>query len=159
MRPLRSLMAAVLMVASGCSAAETVGPLPASELQAAPLTVTVGGQALVLVPELWRDFQPVSPPDGKPLVAVLRVQTAKREVLTSSFYVDAAWISNGAEVWSARVGDDRLASPSPVYYEVTARDGPKWGPGVPVDVVVRIREGSGGTRLLRAAGQMIRRTD
>ena len=132
---------------------------PTGDLQAAPASVIVGRQTLVLVPSLWRDFQPVSPPDGKPLVAVLRVQATDGAALAATFHVDGAWVINGAEVWTASVGEEKLASPNPVYYEVVARDGPKWGPNVSVDVVVRIRESSGSSQLLRAAAQLIRRTD
>lgn len=134
-------------------------PVPTGDLRAAPVTVMVGQQALVLVPSLWRDFQPISPPDGKPLVAVLRVKANDGAALASTFHVDGAWVIYGAEVWTASVGEEKLASPSPVYYEVVARDGPKWGPNVSVDVVVRIREPSGSSKLLRAAAQLIQRTD
>lgn len=79
--------------------------------------------------------------------------------MATTFHVDGAWVINGAEVWSASVGEEKLASPSPVYYEVVARDGPKWGPNVSVEVVVRIRESSGSSMLLRAAAQVIQRTD
>ena len=102
------------------------------------------------------DFQPISPPDGKPLIAVLRVKAADGAALAATFHVDGAWVINGAEVWTASVGDEKLAS---AYYEVVARDGPKWGPNVSVDVVVRIREPSGSSKLLRAAAQVIQRTD
>ncbi len=133
--------------------------MPTGDLQAAPASVIVGRQTLVLVPFLWRDFMPISPPDGKPLVAVLRVQANDGTALAATFRVDGAWVINGAEVWTASVGEETLASPSRVYYEVVARDGPKWGPNVRVDVVVRIRESSGSSQLLRAAAQLIQRTD
>jgi hypothetical protein len=151
--------AALLFVSLGCSAEDVVTPLPASELRAAPSVIVVGGQSLALVPYLWRDFQPVSPPNGKPLAAVLRVTAADRKPLTASFVVDAAWISNGDEVWTARVEDEGHSRADPLYYEVVARDGPKWDPGIRVDVVVRVREQSGATKLLRAADQLIGRTD
>ena len=156
---IRSLSLTLLVVAGSCSAARMTDPLRIGDLQAAPVSVIVGGQTLVLVPSLWRDFQPVSPPDGKPLVAGLRVQAPDGAVLAATFHVDGAWVINGTEVWTATVGEERLSSPSPVYYEVVARDGPKWGPNVSVDVVVRIREPSGSSQLLRAAAQLIRRTD
>ncbi|CAN5824816.1 hypothetical protein BH11GEM1_BH11GEM1_17320 [soil metagenome] len=156
----RALLLLLLVVAAGgCSATRMTAPVPTGDLRAAPVTVMVGQQALVLVPSLWRDFQPISPPDGKPLVAVLRVKANDGAALASTFHVDGAWVIYGAEVWTASVGEEKLASPSPVYYEVVARDGPKWGPNVSVDVVVRIREPSGSSKLLRAAAQLIQRTD
>ena len=133
--------------------------VPTGDLRAAPVTVMVGQQALVLAPSLYRDFQPSSPPDGKPLTAVLQIKAIDGAALAATFHVDGAWVINGTEVWTASVGEEKLASPRPVYYEVVARDGPKWGPNVSVDVVVRIREPSGSSKLLRAAAQLIQRTD
>lgn len=156
---LRALLVVLLIATGSCTGTDAIAPLPVDGLQGAPLSVVVGGQAVVLVPYLWRDFQPISPPDGTPLVALLRVAAADGTALSASFHVDAAWIANGADVWTTSVGEERLATPSPVYYEVVARGGPRWGPGVGVDVVVRIRELSGSTQLLRAAGQVIRRTE
>lgn len=155
----RSLLVALLVAAGGCSATDPVVPAPVADLLAAPLSAAVGGQALVLVPNLYRDFQPIAPPDGQPLIGILRVQASDGSALATSIQVDAAWVVNGTEVWVATVGEERLAAPTPVFYEAVARNGPKWAPGVSVDVVVRIREPSGATHLLRAAGQRIGRTD
>ena len=159
MPSIRSLSLVLLVATSSCSAARMTASVPTRDLQSAPVSVIVGGQTLVLVPSLWRDFQPISPSDGKPLVAVLRVQTPDGAALAATFRVDGAWVINGAEVWTASVGEGKLESPSPVAYQVMVRDGPKWGPNVSVDVVVRIREPSGSSQLLRAAAQLIRRTD
>jgi hypothetical protein len=136
-----------------------VAPLPVAELAAASSSVVINGQELTLVASIWRDFMPVSPPDGKPLVAVLRVQAPGGVRISSTFHVDAAWLVNGGEVWATGVADERLETQSPMYYEVVARDGPKWAPGASVDVVVRIRESSGASHLLRVAGQRIQRSD
>ena len=155
----RALYLVLLLFAGSCSATRMTASMPTGDLQSAPVSVVVGGQSLVLVPSLWRDFMPISPPDGKPLVAVLRVQAPDGAALAATFHVDGAWVINGAEVWTASVGEEKLASPRSVYYEVVARDGPKWGPNVRVDVVVRIREPSGSSQLLRAAAQLIQRTD
>ena len=153
----RVLLLLLLVAAAGsCSATLMTASVPTGDLRAAPVAATVGQQALVLAPYLWRDFQPISPPDGKPLIAVLRVKAADGAALAATFHVDGAWVINGAEVWTASVGEEKLAS---AYYEVVARDGPKWGPNVSVDVVVRIRETSGSSKLLRAAAQVIQRTD
>jgi hypothetical protein len=159
----RALLVVSLIGAGGCRA-DLVRPEPVAEPViepfSAPLSVTIEGQRVVLVPYLYRDFQPIAPPDGRPLIAVLRVQSADGTPLaTTTFRVDAALVHEGSSVWIASVGEERLASPSPVYYEVVARDGPKWAPGTSVDVVVRIRERSGAIQHLRATGQLIQRTE
>jgi hypothetical protein len=155
----RALLIVLLTAVASCRAADAVIPLPVGDLQAAPASITVGGQTLVLVPYLWRDFQPISPPDGKPLIAVLRIQDANRSPLATSIHADVAWIVNGGDVWAVRPREEQGATTSSLFYEAVARDGPKWGPGVAVDVVVRLREPSGATHLLRASGLQILRTD
>jgi hypothetical protein len=42
---------------------------------------------------------------------------------------------------------------------VLASGGPKWDPGTVVDVVVRLRDGSGAAWYLGVKGQTIQRTD
>ena len=153
------LLVLALAALGGCRATESIAPLPAGELQAAPLAITVGGQTLTLVTELWRDFMPVTPPNGKPLFAVMRVRAANGGALTATFQVDALWIVNGAETWATAVTEENVLPRGAAYHEWVARDGPKWNPGVRVDVIVRVREASGATQLLRAANQLIQRSD
>ena len=159
MRPFRSLVVLFFLATlGGCRAAESITALPAAEFQTAPLSITVAGQTLLLETELWRDFQPSSPPNGRPLIAFLRVRPADGGRLTASFLIDALWVANGAETWATAVEEGHI-SPGSAWYEGFARDGPKWNPGVRVDVVVRIREPSGATQLLRAANQLIQRSE
>lgn len=155
---LRLLLISAVAALPACSAVNGVAPLPLDELHAAPLLITVSGQSLRLEPTLWRDFMPSSPPNGKPLVANLRVRATDSLALKAAIRLEAVWIVNGSETWSSAVGEERLAQDR-AYYEGIARDGPKWSPGDRVDVVVRIRDASGAPHLLRAADQLILRTD
>ena len=152
----RTLVAAVSIA---CGSPTVVAPVPVAELEAAPLTAVVNGQELVLSPYLWRDFMPFSPPDGRPLIAILRLERADGAPLAGALAISAAWVVNGDEVWTGRVREERVASPPPLYYEAIMRGGPKWGPGITVDVVVRIRDSNGEAQLLRAAKVPIDRTD
>lgn len=147
------------LAASGCGSSNPVMPLPASELRSVPVSATADGKDLVLTPYLWRDFMPAAPPDGQPLVAVLRIGPSDGSAVPPTIRADAAWVVFGEQVWAAPVREDRFASPDPVYYEAVIRNGPKWGPGVTVDVVVRLRDSAGRAVLLRAANQAISRTD
>ncbi|HEV7992870.1 MAG TPA: hypothetical protein VGP25_13650 [Gemmatimonadaceae bacterium] len=155
----RVLFLALFAATAGCGADALVAPPPTAELQAAPASIVVEGQTLVLRPELWRDFMPITPPNGKPLAAVLRLYAASGTPVTASFHVDAAWVVNGADMWAPSVEENPFARWNPQYYEVVAHDGPKWDPGILVDVVVRVREASGATQLLRAAAQRIQTTN
>src|ERR1043165_8564148 len=144
----------------GCSAADSIAPLPLDELRAAPSVVRVEGKDLVLSPHLYRDFQPVSPPDGRPLIAGLRILTADSSAVPTSITVDAAWIVYSDQVWAASTADEvRFDYPPRPFYEVFARNGPKWGPDVRVDVIVRVRDSHNASLLLRAANQLIIRPE
>ena len=127
-------------------------------LESALSRVTIGGSELELEAYLWRDFQPVSPPDGKPLIAVLRIRTADGGRLPQRIRVEQVSIAYDNDVWSAPVKEE-YPSAHPSVLEVVAREGPKWQPGVSVDVVVRIRDMEGRVHWLRAADQPIHRTD
>ena len=131
-----------------------------ADLLAAPTSVTIDGQAVVLETFLWRDFMPVSPPDGKPLVAILRPVRADNGASPAGVRIDEVWVMFGSETWNHTITEERVANPpAQTHYEAVARNGPKWGPGVNVTVVVRLIDAQFGDRLLRAVNQPIGRTD
>lgn len=153
---LRTLAVAVV---TACGSAAVVAPVPLAELETAPFSAVVNGQEVVLSPYLWRDFMPSSPPDGRPMIASLRLQSTDGTPLAGTLSIDAAWVMNDDEVWTGRVREYRVAPPPPMYYEGIMRGGPKWGPGITVDVVVRVRDGDGEAQLIRATNVPIHRTD
>jgi hypothetical protein len=143
----------------GCSQGPTAPQsVPIQDLSQAPSSVVIGGKTLVLGASLWRDFQPIAPPDGRPLVAVLQVRTDDGSVVPADVRADAVWIVFGADVWSVAPREERQRSETTPVYELVARDGPKWGPGVDVDVVVRLRAATGASQLLRVRKQPIKGT-
>jgi len=130
-----------------------------SELRNAPQEVPAGGVTVHLETYLWRDFQPIAPPDGQPLIAVLRVKTVDGASIPAALRADSVWILNGDLAWAAAVREEWPREADPSFFEVVARDGPKWGPGIEVDVVVRLRDAAGHSILLQARAQLIHRTD
>jgi hypothetical protein len=114
--------------------------------------VEIGGVPYTLTANLRRDFQPVAPTNGQPLVVVVKVTTADQASVPADLAIDHVWVLNGKEQWSAapESGATRL--------ETSVRGGPKWSPGIKVDVVARLKQGKK-TWLVRAAGVDIKRTD
>ena len=147
----------VLLCGCGGSAPTSPADVSLSVLKSAPLTVVADGQRLTSSAALWRDFMPISPPDGKALAAGIRIATEDGSPVSPRVVVDTTWVVHGSEVWQATPEQRPRIETSPAY-EVVARDGPKWGPGVSVDVVVRLTDSGGRKTLLRAADQMIRGT-
>jgi hypothetical protein len=141
------------------SPSELVAPAELARVGAATDSVTAEGVSLRLSTYLWRDFMPIAPPDGEPLRVMLRITTADSSAFPPALHADAAWILNGREVWATWVGETRQRLPDDPTLEVHAEGGPKWGPGIEVDVVVRLREAAGRVSYLRTRGQLIHRTD
>jgi hypothetical protein len=137
------------------------GKVSLKTLLAAPDTVTVDGQQLVLETYLWRDFMPISPPEGKPLRATVTILPVNQPEIQSPFEATEIWVIYDKKIWSSpleAVGNPPSSPPYPKI-EKMASGGPKWGPGVLATVVVRIKNQSGKTFLLKAENQPIVRTD
>ncbi len=145
-----------LLFIGGCGASSPTSPSDVSRAQlvSAPTRIVADGKTLTLSATLWRDFMPISPPDGKPLAAVLQIATDDGSQVPVSVTADTSWVLHSADMWSAKVEQRPRAETAPAY-EVVARNGPKWEPDVSVDVVVRLVDSTGRSFLLRAAGQRI----
>jgi len=143
--------------ACGGSSPTTPSPRP-SDLAAAPTSVVLGGKTLVLDASLWRDFMPIAPPDGRPLVTVMQVRADDGSAVPATVVANMVWVLNGADVWSTLPREERSRNETAPIYELVARDGPKWGPGITVDVVVHLHDQSGHDALLRVAGRPINGT-
>jgi hypothetical protein len=141
----------VLMVVAGCGTACRCCRPAAASPASAPERVEIDGREYTLSVNAWRDFQPVAPPDGEPLIVVVRVSAAEPIPTPADLSIDHVWVLKGKEQWSAKP-DSRSSS------EAAIRGGPKWGPGIKVDVVARLKQGKK-TWLVRAAGVEIKRTD
>jgi hypothetical protein len=149
------LVLAVLLMTNGCGSTPSAPSDQPPDLRAAPTNVVLSGKRLQLGVSLWRDFMPIAPPDGRPLAGVLQVQTDDRSRVPADVRADAVWIVNGADLWSTVPREDRPSGDGRPDYEVIVRDGPKWGPNVGVDVVVRLVDAGGRTALLSARNQII----
>lgn len=150
-------------LASACTSEAAIGPpmlVPvSSDVRSAPQEAVIADVTVRLETYLWRDYQPISPPDGQPLIAVLRIETVDGAAIPASLQADSAWILNGELAWATAVREEWPRGPVASFFEVAARNGPKWGPGIEVDVVVRLRDAAGQILLLQARAQLIHRTD
>jgi hypothetical protein len=152
------IVATCLGFLAGCGSTPTSPSEAVADVTTAPTHVAAGGQTITLTASIWRDFMPPTPPDGRPLIAVLQVKTESGAAVPAGVIADKAWIISGQDIWSTLVNERPRAETAP-FYEVVVRDGPKWGPGIAVDVVVRLTETSGRAFLLRAPNQVIYRSE
>lgn len=150
------LCCAVLMAIAGCGTACRCCHSQTTSVASAPVQVQIDGHDYTLTASAWRDFQPVAPPDGQPLVVALKV-SAPDGTPVPAVLIDNVWVLKGKEQWSAKP-EKAIQEQGVPHLETAVRGGPKWGPGINVDVVVRLKQGKK-TWLVRAAGVEIKRTD
>ncbi len=157
--PVGLLALAATLIIAGCGTACRCCRSDSASVASAPEIVRIDGREYTLTASAWRDFQPIAPPDGQPLIVVVKVSPSDMMPLPSDLAIDRVWVLNGKKEWSAAPDEPGGREESPVTrLEMSARNGPKWGPGIEVDVVVRLKQGKK-TWLVRATGVDIKRTD
>lgn len=129
------------------------------DLQTAPRKIEINGSEYTLETYLQRDFMPVSPPDGRPLAAVIKVKAPGETAISSKIDATRLWVVNANEIWETELVSQGFPTRGDTLEKVGRDGGPKWEPGISVDVVVRIIDlRSGRDYLLRASNQEIHRT-
>jgi hypothetical protein len=157
------LTISVLVFVPACDedvAAPETSQVPAmtlAQLASAPETLDLPQQDYRLESDLWRDFMPMSPEDGRPLIAVARLKSTDQQPIPDDVKLIYLWVVDGDRMWATKFSEPPIRSGDTI--QRVARDGPKWGPGISVDVVVGVTIGSSELRLVRASDQLIHRTD
>ena len=141
---------------SGSDSATQVGPaITEEELRTASERIVAGDQEYELETCLWRDFMPISPPNGWPLIARVSVVEQNGNPIASDLKLEYLWVIKGSKIWATIFSDEALLPSPQNELDGIARNGPKWEPEIQVDVVVGLRRGDGSLELLRAADQWI----
>lgn len=145
---------------AACDRAPTApAPVPTPlAVATAPVTLTAGTVTLRLEASAWRDFMPVSPSGGSMLNLVVRLRTTSGAPLPDGIGVSTAWVVNGSVAWVTGPAPTGAPWGSDVI-ELKATGGPRWGPDVPVDVVVKVTGLDGGVKLIAVRQVMVERTD
>jgi len=149
---------AILILSSCITPTSSLTGTP-SDLSLATKFAAISGQNYTLATTLWRDGQPISPPDGKPLIVVVNIIESNAEIFSTEVRADSLWIISGNQVWSGIFSTENRSGVPVHIREKIARDGPKWGPGIQVDVVVSLLDKEERFYLLKAENQLIQRTD
>jgi len=134
-------------------------PVSIDLLRAAPDSLTLNGYPTIVAPNLWRDFMPTSPTDGEPLSASATFYPISGPDFSKNVSAAYMWVVKGDEVWHAGMkSDDPTRYP---HNEVVwiAGGGPKWGPGIQVDVIIGLVIENRGLQLVKSTGVTITRTD
>lgn len=128
----------------------------ANNLLQSPTTLQLAQNEVILKGYLWRDFMPVSPADGKPLICVVTLFDVDSVAIAEDLDMNRIYVVHGHMIWM----DTPTAAHSYPEYEQRARidNGPKWGPGIEVDVVYEVVS-DGEVYRIRAESQEIIRTE
>ncbi len=151
-KPVGLLVLAAVLMTAACGTACRCCRSETASIASAPEQVRIDGREFTLAASAWRDFQPIAPPNGQPLIVVVEVTPSDMMPSPTDIAVDRVWVLNGKKQWSAK------PEQSTTQLETAVRGGPKWGPGIEVDVVAELKRGEQ-TWLVRAAGVYIKRTD
>ncbi len=129
-----------------------------TKLQAAPTQITILGRSYKIEAFVWRDFMPISPPDGKPMIASIKLIAEDGNSVPSNLIPDKLWVikTDSKEIWETSFTDEPRFSGETV--EMVARNGPKWKPDTDIDVVVQLSDDGNKTYLLRSQSQKVQRT-
>jgi hypothetical protein len=168
MRPTATAYVAALLLAAGCNDAPKdpirpiVHPVPefsTQELLAAPEALKFSGIAFDVTAALWRDFQPVSPPEGRGLAAAVEATALGEPVYPSEIVSAYVWVLWGDDRWESWLKPQGSPAGEPATMRYGAADGPLWGPGIEVEVVVGFRTSSSVVHLVKIPGVPVTRTD
>jgi hypothetical protein len=150
---------------SGCGGSSsednTASALTVAELRSAPQEAVIGGKSVKLTPGLFRDFQPGDDmtEDGRPLMFAANLATSDDSPISKKVRVDRVWVIHQEAIWTSQIKERyaRPANTNSIFF--VAEGGPKWGPNVSADVVIRIRDAEGQSHLLYSPNCLIERSD
>ena len=100
-------------------------------------TAEAAKRRLHLDAELWRDFQPISEKGGRPLTAVFTVTADGKEPFPEDLVVSELRVRYVDNTWVTRQLNE-TSPPASNAVQRVAHGGPKWEPGVEVDVEVLV---------------------
>jgi len=101
--------------------------------------VTIDSYDYFLDAFLWRDFMPISPPNGKPLISINWLIRADSSAIPENIELKQQYVIYGDSVWISDYENETHQTPE-YKQEKVSRNGPKWGPKVYVDVIARITD-------------------
>ena len=161
MKHLLLIALAIIVVLSSCKKEDKKDSIRpdskfAQELRSSPETIIIGSNYLMLTTYLWRDFMPIAEEDGSKLFCNTRLTDVDQVAISSSITLNKLYVINGDEVWTTNYS--KTSNNISYILEGAAKDGPKWGPEIEVDVVCEFAN-SGTVYRILAKSQWINKTE
>ncbi|MEO9803896.1 MAG: hypothetical protein ABJF04_11635 [Reichenbachiella sp.] len=121
--------------------------------------INVDDHILELHAAIWRDFMPVSPPDGKNLISVNWLVNTDSTNMPSDIALVKQFVIHEDDIWIADYSSESSET-ADYLVERISRNGPKWGPDVAVTVIAEVKCLKDDTfYYVRLDNQNIERTD
>jgi hypothetical protein len=134
--------------------------VPVQALTQAPEHRTqIGPHRLTVTAGVSRNFMPVVTDDSTRMSAGVSVAAEGTGTLPPFLRADRILVLHGDEVWVAPLEEEYPRGRSSREFGAVARLGPKWEPGEPVDIVVRLHGEGAVFRLVRVPSQRINRIE
>ncbi len=129
--------------------------LSAQTLTVHPQNSEAAIDTLQLSVYLWRDFQPISPPTGKPLRIKVAIRSSHPDIL-DSLYIEKMMLVHQKDTLVVGGSDIQpLLERLPGELRWVWRKGPLWPPKDMVDVYIYVRTSTGQLTRLEARNQRI----
>ena len=107
--------------------------------EAAVDTLIIGSNSFVLDAYLWRDFMPISPENGKPMISINWLVSTNLVAIPNNISMVKQYVFYEDSIWVANYENEAPTPSLPEYkLERISRNGPKWGPKIYVDVISQI---------------------
>jgi len=101
-------------------------------------TLFLESGTFILDAYIWRDFQPISPPNGKPMFSINWLINIDSVKIPDNIDLTKQFVINNDSIWISDYLND-VRPNQPIHkIEKYSNGGPKWGPGINVDVVAQI---------------------
>jgi len=120
---------------------------------------TIDGKTLELHANLWRDFMPISPPNGRNLISINWLVDIDSIAIPNYIMLLEQNVIYGDSLWTASyIKEERETQP--YIIERVSIEGPKWGPNVEVIVIAKVVDSNTSSEyFLIRENQTIGRTD
>jgi hypothetical protein len=123
-------------------------------------TLKIESNKFVLDAFLWRDFMPISPPNGKPMISINWLRNIDSTKIPENIDLIKQYVIYKDSIWVSDYGNKDLTEQSEYKIKKISRDGPKWSPKIYVDVISKINDSdTNNDYYIKIKNVYVRRTD
>jgi hypothetical protein len=103
-------------------------------------TLIIESNKFVLDAYLWRDFMPISPSDGKPMISINWLIDIDSIEISDNIDLIEQYVIYNDSIWIAEYENESSSTQPDYKIEKISREGPKWGPKIYIDVISKVHD-------------------